>query len=192
MIDAEIERCAGIDVGKTFLAVCVMTGPLQEEPHTEQRHFGTNTTELEGLRDWLQREGVTHVVMEASGVYTEPVYYALTELDFTEVLVVNPAHVKALRGHKTDARDAVRMLDLYECGAVMRGSYIPSPDLKEVRDLVRYRVKTVQARPGYCGLATVVFAPFLSAWGRRSSVSYISLRFMFRRGCAAAPARPGT
>ena len=61
------------------------------------------------------------MVMEASGVYTEPVYYALTELDFTEVLVVNPAHVKALRGHKTDARDAVRMLDLYECGAVMRG-----------------------------------------------------------------------
>lgn len=64
--------------------------------------------------------------MEASGVYTEPVYYALTELDFTEVMVVNPAHVKALRGHKTDAKDAVRLLDLYECGAVMRGSYIPS------------------------------------------------------------------
>ena len=94
----------------------------------------------------LRRRGVTHVVMEASGVYTEPVYYALAELDFTEVLVVNPAHVKALKGHKTDAKDAVRLLDLYECGAVMRGSYIPSPDLKEVRDLVRYRVKTVQAR----------------------------------------------
>jgi len=56
------------------------------------------------------------------------------------VLVINPAHVKALRGHKTDAKDAVRLLDLYECGAVMRGSYIPSPDLKEVRDLVRYRI----------------------------------------------------
>jgi len=101
---------------------------------------------LQAMARDLRKRGVTHVVMEASGVYTEPVYYALTELDFTEVLVVNPAHVKALKGHKTDAKDAVRLLDLYECGAVMRGSYIPSPDLREVRDLSRYRMKTVQAR----------------------------------------------
>ena len=64
----------------------------------------------------LRRRGVTHVVMEASGVYTEPVYYALAGLDFTEVMVINPAHAKALKGHKTDARDAIRLLDLYECG----------------------------------------------------------------------------
>jgi len=95
---------------------------------------------LQAMARDLRKRGVTHVVMEASGVYTEPVYYALTELDFTEVLVVNPAHVKALKGHKTDAKDAVRLLDLYECGAVMRGSYIPSPDLREVRDLSRYRM----------------------------------------------------
>jgi transposase len=50
----------------------------------------------------LRRRGVTHVAMEASGVYTEPVYYALREQDFTEVIVVNPAHVKVLKGHKTD------------------------------------------------------------------------------------------
>jgi transposase len=80
---------------------------------------------LQAMARELRGRGVTHVVMEASGVYTEPVYYALAELDFTEVLVVNPAHVKALKGRKTDAKDAVRLLDLYECGAVMRGSYIP-------------------------------------------------------------------
>src|SRR5690242_18732762 len=101
---------------------------------------------LQAMARELRGRGVTHVVMEASGVYAEPVCYALAELDFTEVLVVNPARVKALKGRKTDAKDAVRLLDLHECGAVMRGSYIPSPDLKEVRDLVRYRVKTVQAR----------------------------------------------
>jgi transposase len=93
----------------------------------------------------LRRRGVTHVVMEASGVYTEPVYYALAGLDFTEVMVINPAHAKALKGHKTDARDAIRLLDLYECG-LLSGSCIPAPDLKEVRDLTRYRIKTVQAR----------------------------------------------
>ena len=49
-------------------------------------------------------------------------------------MVINPAHAKALKGHKTDAKDSVRLLDLYECGALLRGSYIPSQDLKEVRD----------------------------------------------------------
>ena len=76
-------------------------------------------------------------------MYTEPVYYALAELDFTEVMVINPAHAKALKGHKTDAKDAPRLLDLYECG-LLSGSYIPAPDLKEVRDLARYRMKTVK------------------------------------------------
>jgi transposase len=100
----------------------------------------------EGKPHVMQRAAHLRPEIWASGIYTEPVYYALAELDFTEVMVVNPAHVKALKGHKTDAKDAIRLLDLYECGAVMRGSYIPSPELKEVRDLARYRVKTVQAR----------------------------------------------
>ena len=59
--------------------------------------------------------------------------------------MINPAHARALKGHKTDAKDALRLLDLYECG-LLSSSYIPAPDLKEVRDLARYRVKTVQAR----------------------------------------------
>ena len=60
-------------------------------------------------------------------------------------MVINPAHAKALKGHKTDAKDAIRLLDLYECG-LLSGSCIPDPDLREVRDLARYRMKTVQAR----------------------------------------------
>ena len=93
----------------------------------------------------LRARGVTHVAMEASGIYTEPVYYALAEEDFTEVLVVNPAHVKAVKGHKTDARDSARLAELLECG-LLQGSYIPPPELKEVRDLTRLRTKKVQAR----------------------------------------------
>jgi len=65
--------------------------------------------------------------------------------DFTEVAVINPAHAKALRGHKTDAKDCARLAELFECG-LLRGSYIPAPELKKVRDLTRYRMKTVQAR----------------------------------------------
>jgi transposase len=86
----------------------------------------------------LRRRGVTHVAMEASGVYTEPVYHALCEQDFAEVLVVNPAHVKALKGHKTDARDCRRVAELLECG-LLHGSYVPSAEQKEMRDLTRYR-----------------------------------------------------
>src|SRR5260221_12151271 len=93
----------------------------------------------------LRRRGVTDVVLEASGIYTEPVYYALAEQDFTEVAVINPAHAKALKGHKTDAKDCARLAELFECG-LLRGSCIPAPELKEVRDLTRYRTKTVQAR----------------------------------------------
>jgi transposase len=112
---------------------------------TDVLEFRTFYGVLQEMGRELRRRGVTHVVMEASGVYTEPVYYALAGLDFTEVMVINPAHAKALKGHKTDAKDAIRLLDLYECG-LLSGSYIPAPDLKEVRDLARYRMKTVQAR----------------------------------------------
>src|SRR5216683_1054116 len=69
MICAAVERCAGIDVGKEFLAVCVMTGPLQGEARKQTRRFGTIIAELERLRDWLQQEEVTHVVMESTGRY---------------------------------------------------------------------------------------------------------------------------
>ena len=63
MICAAVERCAGIDVGKTFLAVCVMTGALDGEARTQKRRFGTVISELESLRDWLKQEKVTHVVI---------------------------------------------------------------------------------------------------------------------------------
>ena len=93
----------------------------------------------------LRKRGVTHVVMEASGVYTEPVYYALAEQDFEQVAVINPAHAKALKGHKTDAKDALRLAELFECG-LLRGSYIPSQELKDLRDLTRYRIKVAGQR----------------------------------------------
>ena len=137
---------AAIDVHKEMVKVAVrVPGAKRGSRKTDVLEFRTFYGVLQEMGRELRRRGVTHVVMEASGVYTEPVYYALAGLDFTEVIVINPAHAKALKGHKTDARDALRLLDLYECG-LLSGSYIPAPDLKEVRDLGRYRMKTVQAR----------------------------------------------
>ena len=74
----------------------------------------------------LRRHGVTHVVMQASGVYTEPVYYALCEQDFEQVAVINLAHAKAVRGHKT-ARDCARPAELFECSRM--GDVPERPDL---------------------------------------------------------------
>jgi transposase len=140
------ERVAGIDVHKDMIKVAVRSPG--EKPWTRKSEileYRTFYGVLQQTAADLRRRGVTHVVMEASGVYTEPVYYALAERDFTEVAVINPAHAKALRGHKTDAKDCARLAELFECG-LLRGSYIPPAELKEVRDLTRYKVKTVQAR----------------------------------------------
>ena len=140
------ERVAGIDVHKEMIKVAIRSpGDKPWTRTTEILEFRTFYGVLQQMARELRKRGVTHVVMEASGVYTEPVYYALAEQDFTAVAVINPAHAKALKGHKTDARDCARLAELFECG-LLRGSYIPAPELKEVRDLTRYRMKTVQAR----------------------------------------------
>jgi transposase len=140
------ERVAGIDVHKDMIKVAIRSPG--EEPWTRTTgifEFRTFYGVLQEVARRLRRRGVTHVVMEASGVYAEPVYHALAEQDFEQVLVVNPAHVKALKGHKTDAADCRRLAGLLECG-LLRGSCVPPAELKEVRDLTRYRMKTVQAR----------------------------------------------
>ena len=97
------ERVAGIDVHKDMIKVAIRSpGDKPWTRKTEVLEFRTFYGVLQEMARELRRRGVTHVVMEASGVYTEPVYHALCEQDFTEVIVVNPAHVKALKGHKTD------------------------------------------------------------------------------------------
>ena len=140
------ERVAGIDVHKDMVKVAIRSpGDKPWTRKTEILEFRTFYGVLQAMARELRRRGVTHVVMEASGIYTDPVYYALCEQDFEQVAVINPAHAKALKGHKTDAKDCARLAELFECG-LLRGSYIPPAELKEVRDLTRYRMKTVQAR----------------------------------------------
>jgi transposase len=140
------ERVAGIGVHKDMIKVGIRgPGHRAWTRTSEVLEYRTFYGVLRVMAADLSKRGITHVVMEASGVYTEPVYYALMEQDFEQVAVINPAHAKALKGHKTDARDALRLAELFECG-LLRGSYIPSQALKDLRDLTRYRTKTVQAR----------------------------------------------
>jgi transposase len=140
------ERVAGVDVHKEMIKVAIRSpGGKPWTRETQILEYRAFFGVLRQMAADLRSRGVTHVVMEAGGVCTEPVYYALAERDFTEVAVINPAHARALKGHKTDAKDCARLAELFGCG-LLHGSCIPAPELKEVRDLTRYRIKTVQAR----------------------------------------------
>ena len=136
MICAAVERCAGIDVGKTFLAVCVMIGPLGGEAQVQRRRCGTTMTELEALRDWLKQEGITHVVMESTGSYWKPVYNVLE--GSVKVYLANPQEVKNRKGHKTDDKDGWWLAHLLR-HAMIHPSFIPPRSIRELRDLTRRR-----------------------------------------------------
>jgi len=140
MIEAVIERCAGIDVGKKFLVVCVMTGPLDVEPKTEIRKFGTIVAELELLRDWLIGERCSHAVMESTGSYWKPVFNILE--DSVEVVLANAYDVQNRRGHKTDPNDSRWLAHLLRHGMI-RPSFIPERAVRELRDLTRRRRQLV-------------------------------------------------
>ena len=129
------QRCCGIDVHKAILTACVRVsarGKLSEET----RSFGTTSDELLSLPDWLSMQRVSHAAMEATGVYWKPVFYVL-EQGFT-LLLVNPADIKRMPGRKTDVSDAAWLAQLLENG-LLRPSFIPPREIRELRDLVRYR-----------------------------------------------------
>jgi transposase len=138
-----LERCAALDVHQKTVTACarmLMVGGEIEERIVE---FSTMAGDLLALRDWLKQLDVTHVAMEATGVYWKPVYYALED-DF-ELLLVNAAHVKNVPGRKTDTLDAQWLCQLLECG-LLRASFVPPKPIRELRDLTRYRKSLIKAR----------------------------------------------
>jgi transposase len=140
MINAAIERCAGIDVHKKFLAVCVMVGPLDAEPHVERRRYGTTVAELNELREWLRGHDVSHVVMESTGSYWKPVFNVLEEA--VKVYLANPQEVKNRKGHKTDDKDGWWLAHLLR-HAMIHPSFIPPRVIRELRDLTRRRKRVL-------------------------------------------------
>lgn len=132
------ERCCGLDVHQKTVVACVRT-----LGHAETRTFGTMTRDVLALADWLTECGVNHVAMESTGVYWKPIYNIL-EGNFT-LLVVNAQHLKAVPGRKTDVKDAEWMAQLLQHGLV-RGSFIPDREQRDLRDLTRHRTSLVRDR----------------------------------------------
>ncbi len=136
-------RCAGFDVHKKTVKVCLLIREANSEPKKEFRTYGTTTDELLKLADWLKEQGCTHVAMEGTGVYWKPVYNLLE--GNCEMLVVNAQHIKTVPGRKTETKDAEWIADLLHHG-LLKASFIPSAPQRELRDLTRYRVRLTEER----------------------------------------------
>lgn len=131
--------CCGIDVHKKVIVACLVNGGEQE-----LREFGTTTSEIKSLANWLTESGCEMVAMESTGVFWKPLYnlFELMELD---AMIVNAAHMKALPGRKTDVKDAEWIADLLRHG-LLTASYIPNREQRELREITRYRKSLTEER----------------------------------------------
>jgi transposase len=131
-----VETGCGLDVHKDIIVGTISRG----NQIFETREFGADTSSLTSLRDWCKQASVTHVAMESTGIYWKPVFNILEE-DF-EILLVNARHVKHVPGHKTDKKDSAWLSKLLLSG-LLKASFIPPQDIRELRDLVRYKKKLI-------------------------------------------------
>ena len=129
-------RVCGLDVHKKVVVACVRILDAKGVVHSTVRRFGTMSADLLELRQWLAEAEVTHVAMESTGVYWQPVFNLL-EGHF-EVWLVNAQHIKKVPGRKTDVKDAEWIAQLLQCG-LLRPSLVPDRKQREVRDLTRQR-----------------------------------------------------
>jgi len=135
-MEAIIERAAGLDVHQGSVMACIIVDAAGRRASRETRTFGAMKRDLAALRDWLREMGVTHVGMEATGVYWQPVHAAL---EGTVTLIVGTAsHMRNVPGRKTDVEDAEWIADLVRHGLV-RASFVPPPEVRALRELVRHR-----------------------------------------------------
>ena len=131
--------CCGIDVHKKVIIACLVNGGEQE-----LREFGTTTSEIKTLANWLTESGCEMIAMESTGVFWKPLYN-LFELMDLDAMIVNAAHMKALPGRKTDVKDAEWIADLLRHG-LLKASYIPNREQRELREITRYRKSLTEER----------------------------------------------
>ena len=134
------KRCAGLDVHQKSITACVRVATKRKVVR-ETRVFGTATSELLEMLDWLGQCGCTIVAMEATGVYWKPVWHVL-EGHF-ELVLAQPAHVKNMPGRKSDISDALWIADLLAHGLI-RASFVPPTPIQELRELTRTRKQFVR------------------------------------------------
>jgi transposase len=142
-MDVVHERCAGIDIGKADVKVCVRVPGPGKRRRKAIRTFLTMTNDLLAMRDWLIAEGVTVVGMEATGAYWKPVFYLL-ENDI-ECWLLNARHMKNVPGRKTDVADSEWICKMVE-HRLVRPSFVPPPEIRQLRDLTRYRTEVIRER----------------------------------------------
>jgi len=137
-MDVLLERCAGFDVHKKSILVCVLITEPGAKPHKEIREYRTMTRDILSLADWLSQLEVTHVAMESTGVFWKPIYNLL-EGQF-EILLVNAQHIKQVPGRKTDVKDCEWIARCLQHG-LLRASFVPARPVRELRDLLRHRAQ---------------------------------------------------
>jgi transposase len=146
LLDVLVDVCAALDVHKDQVTACVRRWSVTAKRRSsEVRTFSTMLADLGELRRWLEAEAVTVVAMEATGVYWKPVWYELEDSGRFELKLLNPTHVKAVSGRKTDVRDAQWLARLVECELV-DGSFVPPQAIRELRDVTRYRRRITEDR----------------------------------------------
>lgn len=138
------ERCCGLDVHKRTVVACVLITGADGAVERQVRTFKTMTADLLLLSDWLNGLGVSYIALESTGVYWRPVFNILEDNERT-LLLVNPQHMRAVPGKKTDVRDSEWLADLLRHG-LLRASFIPPAPIRAVRELTRYRKTLVQQR----------------------------------------------
>jgi transposase len=137
------ERCVGLDVHKRTVVACVLITQPEGTCQREVRTFSTMTADLLALGDWLDALRVSVVALESTGVYWRPVFNLLEE--GRTLILVNPQHIKAVPGRKTDVKDSEWLADLLRHG-LLTPSFIPPQPIREVRELTRYRKTLVEER----------------------------------------------
>lgn len=126
----------GIDTHKDLIVATIR----ESDQIFETQEFDSYTSSLTELRDWCKSKGVSHIAVESTGIYWKPLFNILSD-DF-EIILVNARHVKNVPGHKTDKKDS-RWLSKLLVAGLLKGSFIPPRDIRELRDLVRYRRKLI-------------------------------------------------
>jgi transposase len=140
-------RCCGLDVHKETVVACLRLASAGGKVSTEVRTFATTTAGLTALSEWLAANDCTHVAMEATGVYWQPVWHILSDGEF-ELVLANPAHVKNVPGRKTDVNDATWLSELLAHGLI-RGSFVPDARTRELRTLLRTRKQLVREKASH-------------------------------------------
>ena len=133
-----LKNACGLDVHKTWIYACIGIADANNIVHYHEKRFSSFTKGLNELAEWLAFYGCKDVCMESTGKYWIPVFNILEKN--CNIVLAHPKYTKPQKGNKTDRKDARFICDLFMC-SMIKPSFIPPADIREIRDLVRYRFK---------------------------------------------------